>query len=299
MKKLAVVVCILVMAASVNAVTVFENFDGSLASWTTVGTQISVSQVAGVVAGTKYLDVSMKYFGTAAKSRFTRGLGVGDISAGAASSTNVWLQFDVIFDTAVSTDSWTKTGTYGVMNAGDSKNEMNLFGDQLFFAFSTSSDPAASTRGNRNDLFVYGSDGTSQGIQQGVVGAAPDAYYYLDDKTTGYRVKTTLDGTSKVARQKVYAINANGSTGALVFETSTTWGLDAPLTVTKNFIFDEFGLANRTNSTKQVPQQGMIMDNYYASTDGALATEVAPSWIPEPATVALLGLGALVLRRRK
>lgn len=298
MKKLAVLL-VVVLAASASAESILETFDGTLANWTTTGTSVVVSQVDGVVTGTKYLDVSMSYYSTNKMSRFVR-----DLTSSYTDASSLWLQFDVIYDATTSTNSWTQTGYMAAMKGSDAKNETNMIGDRLFFAFSTSGDVAGSTRGNRNDIYIYGSTGGSNASSALTPGAAPNLFTFLDDTVTGYRHKFYFDTVANMAYLDTYAINANGSTGALLYENTTAYAAaltDAHthLSVTQTFAFDEFGLANRTNSTKQIPSQGMIMDNFYISTDNALATDPVPSWLPEPATIALLGLGALVLRRRK
>lgn len=277
---------VVVLAANVKAETILETFDGALTGWTTSGTQLSATQTAGVQG--KYMDITWSTFGTAQQSRFSKAL-----SGSYNQDNSIWLEMDIIHETCLGTQ---EEGYFAAMKSGDTSNEKNMVGDRLFYDFTASPETTANDRGNRHDAYFYAADGSE--IKMG--STTPGTYPHLEDTATGYRVKFFYDGSAKTIQMAIYAINSDGSTGTKQYDSAvSSGGATSISTGGKLFAFDSFGLANRTNNTKQIPSQSMQIDNLFISTDGANASPTAPSWIPEPTTVALLGLGALIFRKRK
>jgi hypothetical protein len=293
MKNLVMLFCtiMVVLAGTARAETIFETFgsDPLTNGWSkTEAGGTAFNYVSG-----GYMNVTMDYKDTTYQSRFTKS------TASYTKTQEFWMEMDIKHGT---NSSWTQNGYYAVMKSGDTSNEKNLIGDRLFFAYSASANPVGSDRGNRHDVYAYASDATS-----GVMNKTnPIPYPHLDSGNECYRSKLhyfydSVAGVGK-AEMSIYAINLDGSTGAFQYSSSV---LDNGVTIGtvvaagKTLDFDVFGLANRTDNPLYRPAQNMLIDNLYFSTECANLAPVAPAFIPEPATLALLGLGALVLRRKK
>jgi hypothetical protein len=99
----------------------------------------------------------------------------------------------------------------------------------------------------------------------------------------------------------VYAISADGSTGEHLYGTDPARANPGIIIAAgTSFASNQFGLGNRSNGG---PGDSIFnisrYDNLYYSTEGPNANPLLPDFIPEPGTIALLGLGTLLLRKRR
>jgi hypothetical protein len=181
---------------------------------------------------------------------------------------------------------------YGVFDSLAANNETNSIQDRHNYQWY-----GTKARGDRHDLMGY----DNAGIQDSVI-----VYHHTDPwimmmhrRKTALRMKAHYSYDAGLdqgnASLDIYQINADGSTGILVKSISGVV-MDVGLTFTS----DLFGLGNRSNGSKSTSIYNLNRyDNFYYSTVQASTHCELPDFIPEPGTIALLGLGTLLLRKRR
>jgi len=276
MKKLVLLSLVaLIFTVSAQAETIFQQFssDPTAGSWTTTGTNSTWTY-----NGAGYLTARFKS-DTAAQRYYTT------LASSVTSGTEFWMSMDVKLNAYTTTSH---TNVCGVYNSSSSNNKSNTLGDS--FAYINTS---------TNRYTVYGNYYDSAGTRTSTTAYNTNATWvgYASDMIV--RIKTHNMPTLNKAQIDIYQLGTDGSE-TLIMSTSYSPSSNLNVASSPGATFNQFGLGDLTSSTSAATvYQEFLVDNMYFSTDHADTNTDLPSFIPEPATLALLGLGALVLRRKK
>jgi hypothetical protein len=203
-------------------------------------------------------------------------------------TTEFWIEMDIIHY---------ECGLYqnvniGVHNLSAANHETDMIAGRHNYARYTS------FRGNRMDLFGYSSDGTEHyelssfvhdplipGCDYGQPQRAKIHYWYESATDEGF------------AMLEVYSINGDGTLGDFLY--GSAGALSDLIEPDDAFYGDAFGLFNRTSGSHSNSYHNINeYDNLYYSTEGWNQNPVAPDFVPEPASMMLLGGGLLLMRKR-
>jgi len=299
MRKLSLLICVLVIlvAGSAKAVTIFETFDSdpTAGSWTSnTGTDGSsytyqaTSYVAGSSSG--YLDANVD-----AKS-FTR-YGTDISSEGLTMDDEWWMSFDV----HCNEDYYSSRAIFGLMELATT-NAAEV-GAKLHYSRNTTWD--------RLSMYLNHADGAGWTNQKSIDAEDPAGNYDLPIQGYSYthldelfmRVKfysdgdVDSDGFAEV-KMEIYDLRGDPDTDLMM---SSAWNNDdsPPLLVASTFALNYFGFGNYDGKSTADYTQLFNLDNFYFSTDAAMAVNPTADFVPEPATLCLLGLGGLIIRRKR
>ena len=277
MKKAVILLCVLVWAGVAQGLTIFETFDTDPLSdgWTKSEDGSSFTYENGLAGhvGGGYLNVFMQP--NPNTDRYTVALGQAFDG-----SQEIWMEFDL----ATVHHYQYQRGWMGVFNSS-SDNKTNVLGANYWRQQTSSYLSNFTTR-----ISSYDSAGTST--------AYTPAYVFVAGEPVRAKMHYSVDGDGNgVMELEIWRLNEAGAADdeLLTAESATL------LTPGQSLSYDVFGLANNYGSSATSYTQRSWVDNLYFSTEGANPVYVDPAFaVPEPVTLALLGLGGLAaIRRRK
>ncbi len=284
MKKLIILFLVLVSVAVAQAVTIFETFDSdpTSGSWTssvngsafTYLDDLTTDPEGAAYEGGGYLNAFMQR--NPESDRYTISLGQTFDQ-----SQEFWMEFDG----STRAHYQYQRGLFGVFNS-TSANNADVIADN-FWRQQTSS--ASSNFGHR----VYAMDSSASATYY------TSDYVFLKNEPIRAKVHYYVDGSGNgVADLQLWQLNETGAADDVLLTSSSGTVLSAGQTLS----YDLFGLGNSYGTLSTTYTQRSWIDNVYFSTDGANTTYVDPAFavvVPEPASLILLGLGSLVISRRR
>lgn len=282
MKKLLIIFCVLVFVASVNAVTVFETFDSdpTSGSWTssvngsafTYLDDLTTDPEGAAYEGGGYLNAFMQR--NPESDRYTISLG---------QTFDQDQEFWMEFDSSTKAHYQYQRGLFGVFNS-TSANNADVIADNFWRQQTSSSNSNFAHRVTAIDSSASATYYTSDYVFVKQEPIRAKVHYYVDGSGNG------------VADLQLWQLNETGEADDVLLTSSS----DIVLSAGQTLSYDLFGLGNIVGSVSSYTQRSWI-DNVYFSTDGTNTTYVDPAFavVPEPASLILLGLGSLVISRRR
>lgn len=288
MKKVlsAMLVLAAVLVAQSSGVTIFETFDENVitnGSWTytqTIGADGkdagNVSYVGGTTSGYVTYNVARDDDATTRLSKsITAITTLGNLTA--------YLEYDF---QVLANNSGSAYSLVGLFNGNN--------GDSAYQTMSVRP---------RSSVSTYGAVLNSTVIVPGVASTENDGTYGPEWVAgTNYRVKIKFTGHKDgpypytTGTMRLYM---DADIYTLVGNTETLISDGAEFRIFKqasSFNLNSIGFGN--NNGLRDGSANFAIDNFYFSTDSANVNTVAPSFIPEPTTIAILSLGALLIRRK-
>jgi hypothetical protein len=282
MKKLLIIFCVLALVGSVNAVTIFETFDSdpTSGSWTssvngsafTYLDDLTTDPEGAAYEGGGYLSSFMQR--NPESDRYTISLG---------QTFDQDQEFWMEFDSSTKAHYQYQRGLFGVFNS-TSANNADVIADNFWRQQTSSSSSNFGHRVTAMDSIASATYYTSD-------------YIFVKNEPIRAKVHYYLDGSGNgVADLQLWRLNETGAADDELLTSSSGIVLSAGQTLS----YDLFGLGNIVGGVSSYTQRSWI-DNVYFSTDGTNSTYVDPAFavVPEPASLILLGLGSLVISRRR
>ncbi len=212
-----------------------------------------------------------------------------DLGTSFSNIPEYWLEYDIRFDYTVATNGGYVNNTVIGLFSGDKFNSdasltnygMNLQIDQGKF------DSSYDTGGTVNNPTAIAGPTSTTGAWN-IAG------------TVNYRVKSQVyySGTDVMVKNDIYTLGGvDGNTETLLSDFAAFKVGDT--TVTFGTALDSVGFGNRGGTTQSSNFHLFEIDNFYFSTEGSNLNTVAPFAVPEPITIAMLGLGSFFIRKRK
>lgn len=294
MKKISLLLCVIavIFAASARAETIFETFntDPTLGAWTNTFAGTALQWVNYNAAG--YVD-SIIAKDSANQSRYTMPL---------TQTYNKEQEFWLEMDMSTMNGPSHQNANFGVWEASDTTNEQSHVGVRFAYTYYIGIDRAC-----RQDGYAYddlGARGERMDRNKPHEFDPVPKVWNVPLRSMVHYWYDTGTGEGKLSAS-VWTIDPDGTAGVKLYDSIVTKGdltstIGIGIAAGSTLTFDSFGFGNRTDSRIiSTRWHRQCIDNLYFSTDGANAAPVSPSFIPEPATLALLGLGGLLLRRRR